>query len=269
MQFDSPLTEARLIKRYKRFLADVILPSGDVVVAHCANSGSMQGCMPEGARVLLSKNTNPKAKLDWRWEMVEIDGALVGINTSHPNAIVAEAINTGRIPELAGYSHLRREVKYGTNSRIDILLSNHDTAATAKSGKAAEKDQEKSQKKEKASGTPENGQAVAAAKPLCYVEVKNVTLKEGDMALFPDAVTTRGEKHLRALMAEVANGNRAVMVYLINRPDCVAFSAAERVDPVYAARLKEAMAAGVEVLAYACTLSHTAIEVAHRLPVQL
>lgn len=227
MKFENPLTEGRLIKRYKRFLADVELADGTVVVAHCANSGSMQGCKDEGSRVLLSPNTNPKAKLDWRWEMVEVNGALVGINTSHPNKLVEQAILDGTIKELQGYANLRREVKYGGNSRIDILLEDPG---------------------------------------LCYVEVKNVTLQVGSEARFPDAVTARGTKHLRELSDMVADGHRAVMVYLVQRPDCDFFRPAADIDPTYADALKAAHAAGVEVLCYQCELSPSAIEVQGPLP---
>lgn len=230
MKFDETLTEGRLIKRYKRFLADVELPGGDVVVAHCANSGSMLGCKEPGSRVLLSPNRNPKAKLDWRWEMVDVDGALVGINTSHPNGIVADAIAAGTIPELSGYSAQRREVKYGVNSRIDILLE-------------------------------EPG--------LCYVEVKNVTLKVGDEAQFPDAVTTRGAKHLRELMDMVDEGHRAVMFYLVQRGDCKSFAPAEHIDPAYASGLREAAEKGVELLCYTCDLTPERIEIAGTLPIRL
>lgn len=227
MKFDNSLTEGRLIKRYKRFLADVELADGSTVVAHCANSGSMLGCKDPGSRVLLSPNTNPKAKLDWRWEMVEVDGALVGINTSHPNKLVEQAILDGTIAELQGYASLRREVKYGGNSRIDILLEDPG---------------------------------------LCYVEVKNVTLRVGDEAQFPDAVTARGTKHLRELTDMVADGHRAVMVYLVQRPDCRHFRPAADIDPTYADALQAAHGAGVEVLCYQCALSPSAIEVQGPLP---
>ncbi len=227
MQFETPLTEGRLIKRYKRFLADVELADGTVVVAHCANSGSMLGCKDPGSRVLLSPNTNPKAKLDWRWEMVDVGGTLVGINTSHPNKLVEQAILDGTITELQGYAGLRREVKYGGNSRIDILLEDPG---------------------------------------MCYVEVKNVTLRIGNEAQFPDAVTARGTKHLHELTDMVAEGHRAVMVYLVQRTDCDFFRPAADIDPTYADALKAAHAAGVEVLCYRCSLSPTAIEVEGSLP---
>ncbi len=222
MKFPEPLIEGRLISRYKRFLADVELENGAIVVAHCANSGSMLGCAAPGSRVYLSPNQNPKAKLDWRWEMIEIDGGLVGINTSHPNRMVEVAIEDGTIVELQGYAAMRREVKYGQNSRIDILLEGPG---------------------------------------LCYVEVKNVTLKVGQEAQFPDSVTTRGAKHLRELTQMVVDGHRAVMVYLVQRTDCSHFRPAADIDPTYAVELKAAHEAGVEILCYQCSLTPSAIEV--------
>lgn len=235
MIFENTLQEGRLIKRYKRFLADVELPDGTVVTAHCANSGSMLGCKEPGSKVFLSPNTNPKAKLDWRWEMLEVGGHLVGINTSHPNKLAEEAILGGTIPELAGYAKLRREVKYGQNSRIDILLEE-----------------------------PEKADLTAT----CYVEVKNVTLRVGDEAQFPDAVTARGTKHLKELMDMVAEGHRAVMLYLVQRGDCLSFTPARDIDPTYAETLGQAIEAGVETLCYVCDLSVTGIEVARPLPMR-
>ncbi|WP_374763731.1 DNA/RNA nuclease SfsA [Yunchengibacter salinarum] len=228
MEFDTPLQEAVLERRYKRFLADVILPDGSRVTAHCANSGSMLGCAPEGARVWLSANTNPRAKLDWRWELVEVGGALVGINTNRPNAVVAEAIADGTIAPLKGYERLRREVRYGENSRIDILLEDGGRRA--------------------------------------YVEVKNVTLAGDGVARFPDAITARGRKHLRELMAMVDAGHRAVMVFLVQRGDCKLFMPASEIDPAYADTLKAAAAHGVEILVYDCAVSERAVRVRRALP---
>jgi sugar fermentation stimulation protein A len=236
MIFEHTLQEGRLVKRYKRFLADVELPDGSLVTAHCANSGSMLGCKEPGSRVLLSPNTNPKAKLDWRWEMVEVEGHLVGINTSHPNRLAEEAISSGTIPELGGYAELRREVKYGQNSRIDILLEG--------------------------AGRPD-------VPDICYVVVKDVTLRVGDQAQFPDAVTVRGTKHLRELMDMVSAGHRAVMLYLVQRGDCVSFTPAADIDPTYAETLREAVQAGVETLCYECDLSPGGIEVTNPLPIRL
>ena len=236
MKFPVPLTRGRLVKRYKRFLADVTLDDGSVVTAHCANSGSMLSVKDPGAEVWLSPADNPARKLKWTWELIRVDDALVGINTARPNAIVAEAIENGTITELAAYDRLRREVKYGKNSRIDLLLE-------------------------------------GAGLPTCYVEVKNVTLKRdaepGGLAEFPDAVTTRGAKHLDELSDMVADGHRAVMVYLVQRPDCGRFAVAEDIDPDYARGLGQAMAAGVEALCYACRVDTDGIDVAHPLPLAL
>ena len=234
--FDIPLTRATLVRRYKRFLADVELPGGEVVVAHCANSGSMMGLCDPGATVWLSPNQNPKAKLDWRWELVEVNGTLVGINTARPNRIVEVAIGAGEIPELTGYENLRREVKYGENSRIDLLLEKP--------------------------GLP-------SLPGLCYVEVKNVTLRRDKEAEFPDAVTARGTKHLGELANMVREGHRAVMFYLVQRGDCEVFTIAGDIDPAYAEALKEATEAGVEVLCYACAVTTRDIRIARPLPLEL
>lgn len=222
MRFEEVLVPATLVRRYKRFLADVELANGEIVTAHCANSGSMMGLAVPGSRVWLSPNRNPKAKLDWRWELEECEGGLVGINTSHPNRIVEEAIRAGQIAELTGYESLRREVPYGKNSRIDILLE---------------------------------GGPIELGGGTCFVEVKNVTLRRGGRAEFPDAVTARGAKHLDEMAEQVALGHRAVMLYLIQRSDCETFSVAGDIDPAYAAALARATAAGVEAYAYACTMS--------------
>jgi sugar fermentation stimulation protein A len=221
MKLNTPLTRGVLVERYKRFFGDVKLEDGSIVTAHCANSGSMMNVKEPGSPVWLSANQNPKAKLDWRWEMIEIDGAKVGINTMHPNRIVEEAILERKIKELTGYAECRREVKYGKeNSRIDLLLEDPG---------------------------------------LCYVEVKNVTLKRENRAEFPDAVTSRGTKHLRELHEMVKDGHRAVMVYLVQRADCDYFTVAGDIDPEYAEGLREAMAGGVEVLCYQCVLTEEEI----------
>lgn len=237
MQFPAPLVRGALIRRYKRFLADVTLEDGAVVTAHCANPGSMTGLTTPGAEVWLSANRNPKAKLDWRWELIRVGDSLVGVSTAHPNGIVAAAIENGDVAELSGYTRLRREVRYGRNSRIDILLE-------------------------------------ADEKAPCYVEVKNVNLRRTDglypsAAEFPDAVTKRGAKHLEELTAAVAEGSRAAMFYLVQREDCDHFRIAEDIDPQYAAGLARAREGGVETLCYTCRMSLAGIELDAPLPLAL
>ena len=245
MKFPDPLIQGRLIRRYKRFLADVELAggprAGQVVTAHCANSGSMLSVNEPGAEVWLSPARNPDRKLKYTWEMIRVGRSLVGINTSLPNGLVAEAIEKGKIPELAGYGSLRREVKYGENSRIDLLLENGNRHG---------------------GGGAKNGK--------CYVEVKNVTMKR-DLAKdapaeFPDAVTTRGAKHLRELSAMVREGHRAVMFYLVQRADSRSFAIAGDIDPAYAEGLEKARKSGVEVLGYRCRLSRREIVVRDPIP---
>lgn len=241
MKFPAPLVEGLLVRRYKRFLADVALADGTVVTAHVPNSGAMTGVDAPGSRVWLSRSDNPSRKLAHTLEMVEADGTVVGVNTGHPNRIAADAVAAGLIPELAGYGRVRREVRYGANSRIDLLLE--------------------------ADGDPPSA-------PPAYVEVKNVHLRrphrfDGFAAEFPDAVTTRGAKHLEELARMVAAGCRAVMLYLVQRDDCTHFRIADDVDPGYAAGLARAAAAGVETLCYRCTVSPAAIELSGALPVHL
>lgn len=235
MHFPTPLIRATLIRRYKRFLSDIELESGETVVAHCANPGSMMGLAEPGSEVWLSPNTNPKAKLDWRWELVRTGvGHLVCINTGHPNAVAAEAITAGVIGELAGYESLRREVKYGANSRVDILLESE-------------------------------------GKPDCYVEIKSVTLRRPEgphptAAEFPDAVTKRGAKHLGELATMVESGKRAVMLYLVQRGDCDHFRVAADIDPGYAEAVTAARRRGVEMLCYSCRIEPDGIEIGTPLP---
>lgn len=232
MRFDAPLVRATLIRRYKRFLADVVLESGEEVTAHLANSGAMLGTAAPGMEVWLSPASKAERKLKWNWELVTVDGHLVGVNTSHPNRIVAEAVADGLIPELTGYDGIRREVKYGRNSRIDLLLE-------------------------------------SPGRPKCWVEVKNVHLKRGDWAEFPDAVTVRGTKHLAELRDRVAAGERAVMVYLVQRADCTGFRPAADIDPTYAGALVEAMRDGVEAICYICRLSLDGIVIGGALPISV
>jgi len=233
MKFATDLIPGTLIKRYKRFMADVVLDDGTEVTAHVANSGAMTGLKDEGLRVWLSPANNPKRKLQYTWELVEIDGQLVGINTSHPNAIVAEAIAAGQIPELSGYAALKREVKYGKNSRIDIELTAPD-------------------------------------RPRCLVEIKNVhLLRTPRLAEFPDAVTARGTKHLEELGDAAEAGDRAVMLYLVQRMDCDRFTLAEDIDPTYAAAFRKAKQRGVEVLCYTCLITPESLSMDRALPMEV
>ena len=233
MKFEHELFHGTLIKRYKRFLADVKLDNGEVVTAHCANSGSMLTLKDEGNEVWLSPATNPKAKLDYKWEIVKVGNAMVGINTSLPNKLVEEAILNGTTKELQGYENLRREMKYGQNSRIDLFLS----------------------------GSQEG-------KPDCYVEVKSVTLsREVGVGEFPDAVTSRGTKHLNELSQMVKEGHRSVMLYLAQRSDLEKFKIASDIDPAYADALKVAKKTGVEAYCYLCSVTPTSIQVDQRIPI--
>jgi sugar fermentation stimulation protein A len=235
MRFPAPLVPATLVKRYKRFLADVVLPSGETITAHCANPGSMIGLNVPGARVWLSTSQNPKRKLAHSWELIEVDfggGAeLVGINTAHPNALAAEAITAGLIGELAGYARIRREVRYGRNSRVDFLLEDD-------------------------------------RRPSCYVEIKNVHLmRRPGLAEFPDAVTKRGAKHLAELSGTVAAGARAVMLFLIQIGSARGFALARDIDPGYGQAFDRARACGVEAFAYRCGITRDGIEVAEPVPI--
>ena len=225
MQLPAPLIPARLIRRYKRFLADVRLEEaggaggGQEITVLCPNPGRMIGLDMPNSRIWLSLSDNPKRKYAHTWELSALPGGLVGINTNLPNAIAEEAIAAGRVPELAGYASLRREVRYGRNSRIDILLEDE-------------------------------------GRPPCYVEIKNCHLmREPGLAEFPDAVTARGLKHLEELGDAVEAGARAVMLYVVQREDCTRFAPAGDIDPAYAAGLERAKARGVEMLSYACKLS--------------
>ncbi len=236
MKFASPLVKGTLTQRYKRFLADVILEDGRPVTAACPNTGSMLGLTAPGSTVWLSENDSPTRKYRHTWEMIEAGpgktSTLVGINTGHPNAIVSEAIAAGKVNELTGFENLRREVKYGENSRIDILLDD-----------------------------PKKG--------ACYVEIKNVHLmRKPGLAEFPDSKTERGVKHLIELSNMVAAGHRAVMVFLIQRGDAKLFDVAGDIDPAYAAAFVKAAAAGVEMLAYRCKLSEREIKLENRVDIR-
>lgn len=230
MQFKTPLVPGKLIKRYKRFLTDVELENGETVIAHCTNSGSMKSCIEEGADVYLSPVSDPKRKTKFTWEMIKINNKWVGINTGWPNVLAYEAIKNNEITELSGYTHVKREVKFG-DSRFDVY---------------AENENEK-----------------------CFVEVKNVTLKEGDAALFPDAVTTRGQKHLKTLIEVKKQGYRAVMLYVVQRLDVDYFAPARSIDPAYAKALELAVENGVEVLAMQAEVKPSGIDLMKHLPFKL
>ena len=229
MRWPTPLIPGRLVRRYKRFLADVVLDGTGAVTVHCPNPGRMLGLDTPGARVWVSRARNPARVLPLTLELVEADGGLVGINTIHPNRLVEEAIGAGRIAELRGYEVIRREVRYDERCRIDLLLHRGD-------------------------------------RPDCFVEVKNVHLKRTAGAEFPDAVTVRGAKHLGALGRQVAAGARAVLVYVVQRTDCADFRIAADIDPVYAAGFRAALDAGVEAACYACDISLDGVRLARPLP---
>jgi sugar fermentation stimulation protein A len=231
VKFPKKLVEGRLIRRYKRFLADIQLP-GEVITASCPNTGSLMGCAEAGSRVWLSHSDSLTRKYRHTWEIVEVGEVLVGINTGLPNALVAEAIGAGTIPELAGYPSLRREVAFGEErSRVDLLLE-------------------------------------GAGREPCYVEVKNVTAAaSGGVALFPDCVSERGSRHLRELMRLKAKGLRPVQLYCVQRGDVNEVRPADGIDPQYGRTLREAMAAGVEVLAYRARVTAHEIRLEERIAV--
>jgi len=209
VNFKQPLTQGILIKRYKRFLADIKLSSGEVITAHCTNSGSMLSCIEEGADVFLSPAPNPNRKTKFTWEMISINGSWVGINTSNPNQFIYEFLLSGSIPTLGKWEKVVREVKFG-ESRLDLY---------------AEQGDEK-----------------------CYIEVKNVTFKDGTYARFPDAVTSRGQKHLKELIKVRKLGFRSVILFAIQRTDVEIFAPAWSIDPEYGNLLVEAFNNGVEIV---------------------
>lgn len=235
MRFASPLVPAMLLRRYKRFLADVVLADGAAVTAHVANPGAMTGLAAPGTRVWLSRSDDPKRKLPYAWELAEVDFGsgpeLVGVNTAYPNRLVHEALLAGRIPELAGYTSLRREVRYGARSRVDFCLEGDGRAP-------------------------------------CYLEVKNVHLmRQPGLAEFPDCVTARGARHMQELAAVAAAGARAVVLFLIQIGSARRFAPAADIDPAYAAALAQARARGVEALAYRCAVAREAVALGERVAI--
>ena len=233
LPFSTNLRKAHLEKRYKRFLTDAVLDDGTKITAHCPNTGSMATCMSPGCTIWLTKNDDPNRKLKYTWELTETIGGYIGVNTARPNAIVADGVEHGKIPELDGYGKLQREVKYGKNSRIDLLLSD------------------------------------GGKKPNCYVEVKNTTLVDGDSVQFPDAVTERGQKHLKELADVVAAGHRGVIFFLVNRPDGVFFYPADNIDPEYGRLLRKVAKAGVEILAYRANHTMEGSQIGPKIPIKL
>ncbi len=230
MNFNKSLIHGTLIKRYKRFLADVKLDSGEIITAHCTNSGTMKSCLEDNAEVYLTPVDDPKRKTKFTWEMIKINGDWVGINTGNPNKLAFDAVKNGDIEKLKGYTEVKREVKFD-DSRFDVMAKNeHET---------------------------------------CFIEVKNVTYKEENYALFPDAVTTRGKKHLETLIKVKEQGMRAVMLYVIQRMDVNVFAPAKEIDPEYAKTLKKAFKKGVEIIPVLAKVTPESIELVKELPFEL
>lgn len=229
MLLPQPMAHARLVSRYKRFFADVVLDDGTAITAHCPNPGAMLGLKDEGLGAWISYDPNRKRKLPWTLQLLEVDGGLVGINTMLPNRLVAEALAAGAIPELAGYAAIRPEVRYSEASRVDFLLEHPD-------------------------------------RPPCWLEVKNCHLmREPGLAEFPDCVAARSTKHLRDLAGRIAVGDRAVVLWVVQRTDCETFKTCEDLDPAFSRALAEVTRVGVEVLVYACDISAEEITLRRRL----
>ncbi len=235
------LIPGRLVRRYKRFFTDVELASGEIVTVHCPNSGAMTGCATPGSEVRVSRQPGAHRKLPYTLELVRVGRTWVAVNTLAPNRVADHFISAGAVPELAGYQHQRREVRYGRASRVDILLWDGD----------------------------QDGHAGGRRIRACFVEIKNTTLRRAHHACFPDAVTARGLKHLRELSREVGRGQRAVMLFFVSRMDCGRFRPAHEVDAAYAVGLARAARAGVEVLAYRFRATPSGFALDRRLPVDL
>ncbi|MBB4956098.1 sugar fermentation stimulation protein A [Agrobacterium vitis] len=233
MQFDPPLVSATLIRRYKRFLFDARLETGEEMTGFCPNTGSMRGLTDPGSRIWLSQHDSPSRKYRYGFELIEADNTLVGVNTALPNRLAVEAIKAGLVSDLAAYDAMRTEQRYGENSRIDLLLSAPDRAD-------------------------------------CYVEVKNVHfIREQGLAEFPDSVTTRGAKHLHELAKLVDNGKRAVMLYVIQREDCEALAICADLDPAYGRAFTAAIQRGVEAYAVTCAITPDSISPRCSVPVRI
>ncbi|MBF0358877.1 MAG: DNA/RNA nuclease SfsA [Magnetococcales bacterium] len=232
MFFTTPLTPGTLIRRYKRFLADIELSDGQTVTAHCANTGSMTGLAEPGMKVLLSPANNPKRKLAYTWEMSFAESTWVGVNTGLTNYLVREALQGKKIPQLASFDNIRSEVPFGKSTRLDFLLTDNRNSR-------------------------------------CFIEVKSVTLRCGEHLAFPDAVTKRGTRHLQSLMDVVAQGDRAVLFFLAQRSDGCCFKPAAHIDPTYAKTLIEAINCGVEVMAWQCITGDSQITVNSPLSMEL
>lgn len=232
MKLPQPMLRGTLLKRYKRFLADIALENGEEVTAHCANPGAMLGLNMPGLPVYVSKSDNPKRKLAYSLELAELPTGLVGINTNLPNKLVAEALAQKRIPSLAHYDSFRAEVKYGKRSRVDFLLT-------------------------------------SPGEPDCYLEIKNVHLsRQPQLAEFPDCKTERGARHLAELSKMVEQGHRAVNLFVVQRTDCTSFSYADDLDPAYAQAATEAKSAGVEIICHTCTITSFDISISGALPIR-
>jgi len=263
LKFNSPLMDGRLLKRYKRFFADVVLSSGEMVTAHCPNTGSMKTCLGDGWPVRISQSDNPKRKLKFTLEMIYNGKCWIGLNTILANKIVKEGIGMGKIPELTGYPQIKSEVLFGKNSRVDLLLTENVATSRSLLGKLKDLDPRTLAKKylKKTSRSKKYKKKVP-----CYVEVKNVTLVQNGFFEFPDSPTERGLKHLHELQAQVRKGNRAVMFFLIQRNDGKGFKPAESIDPIYAKKLIQVWKKGVEVLAYRSRISKNGIFVGKKEP---
>jgi sugar fermentation stimulation protein A len=229
--FDGPLLAATFNRRRKRFFADMTLADGQEITAHCPNTGTMRSCLEEGAPALVWDSQNPARKLRYSFKAILIGGIWIGIDTQLPNRLAAAAIAAGEIPPLRGYTHIQPEFKMGENSRVDLLLT--------------------------------------SPRRSCYVEVKNVTLVENGVARFPDAVTERGQKHLRELMARIEEGHQAAMLYVIQREDARWFTPADEIDPVYGILLREAKAKGVKLIALLAAVSFSGVKSVRIIPVRL